>query len=63
MKTPENFCFSDAVKEENLKLQNKIQKLVEKLSWLDPKDNNLDQNNRWNNLEIQGTPAIVPDEK
>ena len=43
----------DALKDENLKLQNKVKKLEEQLLELHQKSNSLDQHNRRNSLEIQ----------
>ena len=45
----------DALKEENLKLQNKVTKIEDQLSEIDQKSNNLDQYNRRNNLETNVT--------
>ena len=53
----------NAVKEENLKLQNKCKKLEEQLLEIDQKNNHLDQYIRRNNLEIQGIPANVTDDE
>ena len=53
----------DALKKENLKLQNKVKKLEEQLLEVDQKSNNLDHFNRRNNLEIQGIPANVTDDE
>ena len=44
----------DALKEENLKLHNKIKKLEDQLLETDQKSNILDHYSRRNNLEIQG---------
>ena len=53
----------DALKEENLKLQNKAKK-IGKQSWeIDQKNNHLDQYSRRKNLEIQGIPADITDDK
>ena len=52
----------DALKEENLKLQNKVKKLEEQLLEIDQKNNHLDQYSR-RNLEIQGIPANITDDK
>ena len=49
----------DALKEENLKLQNKVTKLEEQLLEIDQNSNHLDQYDRRNNLENQGIPANV----
>ena len=54
--------ITDAFREENLKLQNKVKKLEEQLLETDQKSNSLGQYNRSNNLEIQGVPASVADE-
>ena len=53
----------DTVKEKNLKLQNKVKKLEEQLLETDQKNNHLDQYSRRNNLEIQGIPANITDDK
>ena len=53
----------DALKEENLKLQNKIKKLEDQLLEINQKSNHLDQYNRRNNLEIQGIPANITDDE
>ena len=53
----------DVLKEENLKFQNKVEKLENQLLELDQKNNSLDQYTRSNNLEIQGIVANVADEK
>ena len=54
----------DAIKEENLKLQNNVRKLEDQLLLeIDQKSNNLDQYIRRNNLEIQGIPTNVTDGK
>ena len=53
----------DALKEENLKLQNKVKKLEEQLLEIDQKNNHLDQYSRRSNLEIQGIPANITDDK
>lgn len=51
----------DTLKKENLKLQDKVKELENKLSVLNEKSNNFNQyNNRQNNLEIQTIPANVP---
>ena len=49
----------DALKEENLKLQNKVKKLEEQLLEIDQNSNHLDQYDRRSNLENQGIPANV----
>ena len=53
----------DDLKEENLKLQNKVEKLEEQLLEPDQKNNHLDQYNRRNNLEIQGIPTNITDDE
>ena len=53
----------NALKEENLKLQNKIKKLEDQLLEINQKSNHLDQYNRRNNLEIQGIPANITDDE
>ena len=53
----------DAVKEKNLKLQNKVKKLEEQLLGIDQKNNHLDQYSRRNNLEIQGIPSNIIDDE
>ena len=53
----------DALKEENLNLQNIVKKLEDQLLEFDQNSNNLDQYNRRNNLEIQGIPANVTDDE
>ena len=53
----------DALKEENLKLQNKVKKLEEQLLEIDQKNNHLDQQSRRNNLKTQGIPANVTDDE
>ena len=57
-----NMIF-DALKEENLKLKNKIKKLEEQLLEVDQKSNHLDQYNGRNNLEIQVIPVNVTDDE
>ena len=53
----------DALKEKNLKLQKKVEKLEDELLEINQKSNNLDQYNRRNNLKIQGIPANVADDE
>ena len=53
----------DALKEENLKLQNKVKKIEEQLLEVDQKNNHLDQCSGRNNLEIQGIPANITDDE
>ena len=51
----------DVLKEENLKLQNKVKELEGQLLEIYQKSNHLNQYNRRNNIEIQGIPANVTD--
>ena len=53
----------DALKEENLKLQNKVKKLERQLLKTGQKSIHLDQYNRRNNREIQDIPANVTDDE
>ena len=53
----------DALKEENLKLQNKVKKIEEQLLEADQKNNHLDQYSRRNNLEIYSIPANITDDE
>ena len=53
----------DALKDQKLKLQKKVEKLEEQLLQIDQKSNNLDQYNRKNNLKIQGISANVADDE
>ena len=53
----------DALKEEHLKLQNKVKKSEEQLLEIDEKSSHLDHYNRRNNLEIQDIPGNVTDDK
>ena len=53
----------DAVKGENLKLQNKVKKLEDRLLENDQKSNHLDQYHRRNELEIQGIPTNIIDDE
>ena len=53
----------DAIKEENLKLQNEVKNLEDQLLEIDQKSNHLDQYNQRNNLKIQGIPANVTDDE
>ena len=49
----------DALKEENFRLQQKVQHLKNKLSNIELAENKLEQYMRRNNVEIQGIPSIV----
>ena len=53
----------DALKDQKLKLQKKVEKLEDQLLQIDQKSNNLDQYNRKNNLKIQGISANVADDE
>ena len=53
----------DAIKEENLKLQNEVKNSEDQLLEIDQKSNHLDQYNQRNNLKIQGIPANVTDDE
>ena len=49
----------DALKEENFRLQQKVQHLENKLSDVEIAENKLEQYTRRNNIEIQGIPTSV----
>ena len=51
----------DALKEENFRLQQKVQHLEKKLSDIEIAENKLEQYTRRNNTEIQGIPSSVHD--
>ena len=51
----------DALKEENFRLQQKVQHLEKKLSDVEIAENKLEQYARRNNIEIQGIPSSVHD--
>ena len=51
----------EALKEDNLKLQKKVESLEEQLSENITNINKIDQYNRRNNIEIQGIPSSVSD--
>ena len=51
----------DTLKEENFRLQQKVQHLEKKLSDTDIAENKLEQYTRRNNIEIQGIPSTVHD--
>ena len=53
----------DALKKENLRLQNWVKKLEDQVSETDQRSNILDQYNRRNNLEIHGAPPNVTDDE
>ena len=53
----------EALKEENIKLQKKCEKLEARLFDLEKASNKQDQYTRRNNLEIRGIPADVKDEQ
>ena len=52
----------EALKEDNLKMQRKVETLEEQLAENDAYINKLDQYNRRNNIEIQGIPSSVSDD-
>ena len=51
----------DALKEENFRLQQKVQHLENKLLDVEIAENKLEQYTRRNNIEIQGIPTSVQD--
>ena len=51
----------EALKTENLKLQQKVEKLETRISELESDLNKKDQYNRRNNIEIQGIPSDIGD--
>ena len=51
----------DALKEENFRLQQKVQHLEKKLSDIEIAENKLEQYTRRNNIEIQGIPSSIHD--
>ena len=51
--------ITDALKEENFRLQQKVQHLENKLSDVEIAENKLEQYTRRNNIEIQGIPTSV----
>ena len=53
--------ITDALKEENFRLQQKVQHLENKLSDIEIAENKLEQYTRRNNIEIQGIPSTVRD--
>ena len=52
----------DALKEENMKFQSRVEQLEDKILRMEIAKNNHDQYTRRNNIEIQGIPARVKDE-
>ena len=52
---------TDALKEKNFRLQQKVQHLEKKLSDIETVENQLGQYTRRNNIEIQGIPSSVHD--
>ena len=52
----------EALKAENLKLQQKVEKLENRISELESDLNKKDQYNRRNNIEIQGIPSDIGDD-
>ena len=55
--------LTDALKEDNIQLKNKFELLEKKLLEVEISRNNLEHYTRRNNIEIQGIPSKVPDEK
>ena len=53
----------DALKEDNAQLRNKVELLEKKLTEVEISRNKLEQYTRRNNIEIQGIPLRIPDEK
>ena len=53
----------DALKEDNAQLRNKVELLEKKLTEVEISCNKLEQYTRRNNIEIQGIPLRIPDEK
>ena len=53
--------ITDALKEKNFRLQQKVQHLEKKLSDIEIAENKLEQYTRRNNIEIQGIPSSVHD--
>ena len=52
----------DALKEENMKFQSRVEQLEDEILRMEIAKNNHDQYTRRNNIEIQGIPARVKDE-
>ena len=55
--------ITDALKEDNPQLRNKIELLEKKLLDIEISCNNPEQYTRRNNIEFQGIPSKIPDEK
>ena len=53
----------DALKEDNAQLRNKVELLEKKLTEVDISRNKLEKYKRRNNIDIQGIPPQIPDEK
>ena len=53
----------DALKEDNAQLRTKVELLEKKLTEVEISHNKLEQHTRRNNVEIQGIPPQIPDEK
>ena len=53
----------DALKEDNAQLRTKVELLEKKLTEAEISHNKLEQHTRRNNVEIQGIPPQIPDEK
>ena len=55
--------ITDALKEDNAQLRNKVELLEKKLTEAEISQNNFEQYTRRNNIEIQGISSQIPDEK
>ena len=55
--------ITDALKEDNTQLRNKVELLEKKLTEAEISQNNFEQYTRRNNIEIQGISSQIPDEK
>ena len=55
--------ITDALKEDNAKLRNKVELLGKKLLEVEISCNNIEQYTRRNNIEIQSIPSKIRDEK
>ena len=53
----------DALKEDNAQLRTKVELLEKKLTEVEISHNKLEQHTRRNNVEIQGIPPQIPEEK
>ena len=55
--------ITDALKEDNAQLWNKVELLEKKLTEAEISQNNFEQYTRRNNIEIQGISSQIPEEK